>query len=103
MCVYVCVCVCVCVFVCLCVCVHVHVHVHVRVYGSILIKSLGPSPQCSDYRAPCPEHSPVGVAVVGESIFQIPHLDPALRQGKAVFLRDAIPMVFGIGVWQVCF
>jgi hypothetical protein len=34
-------------------------------------------------------------------IFQIPHLDSALRRVKAVFLQAAIPIVFGIGMWQV--
>jgi hypothetical protein len=45
--------------------------------------------------------SPLGVAVVRETIFQIPHLDPALRRGNTVFLWAAIPVVFGIGMWQV--
>jgi hypothetical protein len=41
------------------------------------------------------------VAVVGETIFRFHTLRLALWQGKAVFLWIAVPVVFGIGMWQV--
>jgi hypothetical protein len=41
------------------------------------------------------------VAVVGETTFRTHTLRLALWQGKVVFLWVAVPMVFGIGMWQV--
>jgi hypothetical protein len=41
------------------------------------------------------------VVVVGEIIFRSHTLRLALWRGKAVFLSVTVPVVFGIGVWQV--
>lgn len=40
------------------------------------------------------------VAVVGETIFRSHTLRLALWRGKAVFLWIAVPVVFGIGVYN---
>jgi hypothetical protein len=41
------------------------------------------------------------VAVVGEAILRSHTLRLALWQGKVVFLVVSVPVVFGIGMWQV--
>jgi hypothetical protein len=41
------------------------------------------------------------VAVVGELIIRSHTLRLALWRGKVVFLWVAVPIIFGIGVWQV--